>query len=140
LRYRRPNPPFRGIVGQLTGGLQDAAFIVGGKAVTNIIAGFIPIGGGMALDLLKKAAAAMAAGYAGRFISPNASRMMLAGGLAGVVEGFAKQLNIPLISSALSDYDSPYAVGSYPQASVPGVSAYPQLMAGEAEDDSYLYQ
>lgn len=142
LRYRRTNPPmFKGFLGQLTTGVQDAAFIVGGKAVTNIIAGFIPIGGGMALDLAKKAAAALAAGYVGRFISPSASRMMLAGGLAGVVEGFIKQMNIPLISSALSEYDTGYfAVGAYPQAAVPGVSAYPQqLMAGD-DDDAFLYQ
>lgn len=135
LRYRRPNPPFKGIVGQLIGGVQDASFIVLGKAGTNIVAGFIPLGGGVALETAKKLASALVVGYVGNFISANAGRMMLAGGLAGLVEGVVKQLNIPLIAPALSDYSAFPAVGAYPQVS-PGVSAYPQLMAGE---DDMLY-
>lgn len=146
LRYRRINPPrltARGIVGQLQQGALDAGFIVAGKAASRIIAGFIPITtGGQAVALAVQAAAALGAGYVGRFISPNASRMMLAGGLAGVVESFVKQLNIPFISPALGDdFYAPgaLAVGAYPQAAVPGISAYPQLMAGDEEDD-VLYQ
>lgn len=132
-------------MGQLQQGAIDAGFIVAGKAASRIIAGFIPVGaGGMAINLAVQAAAALGAGYVGRFISPNASRMMLAGGLAGVVETFVKGLNIPFISPALGDdYYTPgaLAVGAYPQqiSAYPGVSAYPQLMAGDEEDEG-LYQ
>ncbi len=146
LRYRRTNPPrgFGGIVGQLMNGVQDAAWIVGGKAASRIIAGFIPIGaGGMAVNLAIQAAAALGAGYVGRFISPNASRMMLAGGLAGVVETFVKSLNLPLVSQALGDdfYTTPpLAVGAYP-GQFGAYAASPALMAGVGDDeDEGLYQ
>lgn len=138
LRYRRTNPPLRGIVGQLQQGAIDAGWIVAGKAATRIIAGFVPaVGGGQAVQIAVQAAAALAAGYAGRYISPNASRMVLAGGLSGVIESFVKQLNIPYVSAALGDglYEpNPLAVGAYPQQ---GVSAYPQLLSGSDEDEDY---
>lgn len=147
LRYRRTNPPrLRGIVGQLQQGAIDAGFIVAGKAASRIIAGFVPVvGGGQAVQIAVQAAAALAAGYVGRYISPNASRMMLAGGLAGVVESFVKGLNIPYVSAALGDdyyTPGPLAVGGYPQqnqvGAYPGISAYPALMAGsDDEDDVY---
>lgn len=144
LRYRRVNPPGLRIIGQLQQGLVDAGFIVGGKAASRIIAGFIPVGaGGMAVNLAVQAGAALAAGYVGRFISPNASRMMLAGGLAGVVESFVKSLNIPLVSNALGDGDiynpGALAVGAYPQSVPGGVAAYPQLMAGIGDEDDDIY-
>lgn len=138
LRYRRTNPPLRGIVGQLQQGAIDAGWIVAGKATSRIIAGFVPaVGGGQAVQIAIQAAAALAAGYVGRYISTNASRMMLAGGLSGVIESFVKQLNIPYVSAALGDglYEpNPLAVGAYPQQ---GVSAYPQLLSGSDEDEDY---
>lgn len=143
LRYRRTNPPLRGIVGQLQQGAIDAGYIVAGKAASRIIAGFIPVSGGQALTLAVQVAAALGAGYAGKFISSNASRMMLAGGLAGVVESFVKGLNIPYVSAALGDdiySQGQFAVGAYPQqisAYPQGVSAYPQLMGSDEDDDLY---
>lgn len=146
LRYRRPNPPLKGLVGELMDGLKDAALVTGGKAATNIIAGFIPLSGGTAMETAKRLAAALAAGYGGRFISRNASRMFLIGGLTGVVEGLVKQLNIPVLAPALSDYYDPgyLAVGSYVQQVPAGVSSYPQLLPGGGmsgvDEDEVLFQ
>jgi hypothetical protein len=130
----------RGLVNQLIGGVQDAGFIVGGKVASRIIAGFIPVtAGGMAVNLAVQAAAALAAGYAGKFISPNASRMMLAGGLTGVIETFVKSLNIPMVSSALAGSDD---LAAYPTAlsAYPGVAAYPQALLSGSDEDEMIYQ
>lgn len=137
LRYRRPNPP---IVNQLVDGLKDAGLVVVGDAGTNIVAGLIPFGAGsVPLDLAKKLVAALAVGYAGKFISGNASKMFLIGGLSGIIRSAVKQYNVPVLAPALSDFYAPanLAVGAYPQ--VPGgVSSYPQaLMAGDDEDIIY---
>lgn len=146
LRYRRTNPPggLKGIFGQLQQGAIDATYIVAGKAASRIIAGFIPIGaGGVAVNLAVQAAAAVGAGWVGsQFLGRDAARLMLAGGLSGVIETFVKSLNIPFISPALGDdfyTPGPLAVGAYPQ--VPGVAGYPQaLMAGSSDEDDVMYQ
>lgn len=142
LRYRRPNPPgIRGLAGQLIDGAKDAAAIVVGEAGTNIIAGYIPFGGTVALDLAKKLVSALALSYVSGFVLPKSvSRMLLVGGLVGIIRKGAKDLNVPIIAPALADYDSPLAVGAYPQAAIsayPGVSAYPAVLSGE--DDDLMY-
>ena len=78
-------------------------------------------------------AAALAAGYVGRFISPNASKMMLAGGLAAPIESYVKSLNLPIISAALGDGEGYYAVGAWPAPAA--ISGYPVgAGVGDADD------
>lgn len=56
----------------------------GGAALTTIIAGFIPIGGGGMMDILKMGVAAYATGFIGeRFTSPANAQLMAIGGFAG---------------------------------------------------------
>lgn len=142
-RGGRRNPPrfsVRGIVGQLQDGAIDAGWIVAGKATSRTIAGFIPAPGGQIGALAVQALAAILAGYVGGFVSPNARKMMLAGGLAGVVESFVKSANIPFVSDKLSDFytPGPLAVGSYPGAlPAAGVSAYPEAMGDVSDDAAY---
>lgn len=142
LRYRRSNPPFgRGIVGSVISGAIDATWIVAGKGGSRAIASFVPVSQTGAVGLAVQVASAVALGWVGRKISPNASKMLLAGGLSGVIESFVKGLNIPFISANLGDQGY-YAVGSYPMGDYPralpaSVSDYPR-MAGEMGDaDDY---
>lgn len=125
LRYRRANPPFGGgLVGKVVNGAVDASWIVAGKAVARTVPTLVPgIPQSGALGIAVQVASAVVAGYVGKFISPNASRMMLAGGLAAPIESFVKGMNLPYVSAALSDAD--YAVGDYVK-SLPagGVSDY----------------
>ena len=132
-RYRRNPPRFsvRGLMRQATDGVQDAIWIVGGKAVTNAIpslVGLSPVG---ATGIAIKALSALGAGFLFGFVSQNAAKLATAAGFAAIIEPLVKGLNIPIISPALAgddDYDSlsayPNEVGtlsSYPQ----GVGAYP---------------
>ena len=141
LRYRRSNPPFsvRGIIGQLQQGAIDATFVVGGKAGTRIIAGFIPVERAGAMGLAVQVAAALAVGFLGRQISPNASKMMLAGGLSAPIETFIKSMNIPFISANLGDGEGYYAVGSYPMGSYP-MASYPDTLSDGDVSDEAMYQ
>lgn len=129
-RRRHRNPPRglgRGVVGHIIGGAVDAAEILVGKAAVNTIAGFLPVTQTGAVGALAKIVAAVAVSWAARKVSPNASKMTLAGGLLAVIEPPVKAANIPLLSAGLSDYPSnfyvpgPLAVGSYPKA----LSSYP---------------
>jgi hypothetical protein len=148
-RGRRRNPPGRrlfgggggrGIVGQLTSGFVDAAWVLGGEAGTNIIAGFIPLDKTGPMGLVTKLAAAVGVAWLAKRVSPNAAKMALAGGLASLIRGPIKGANLPLISANLGDlYDEGYyAVGAGAYPALPGVASYPQEM-GDAADDEYSY-
>ncbi len=146
-RGRRRNPPRlfgrgfgggRGIVGQLTGGVVDAAWVLGGEAGTNVISGFIPLDKTGPMGLVVKLAAAVAVAWFAKRVSPNASKMALAGGLASVIRGPIKGANIPLVSVNLGD-DADYAVGAYPQGLLPaGVGAYPESGYGDEEEAAFV--
>lgn len=76
-RRRSHNPQVKSLV---IGGLWAGA----GAAVTNIIAGFIPIGGGGWMDIVKGLVAAYATGFlAEKFTSPANANLMAIGGFAG---------------------------------------------------------
>jgi hypothetical protein len=124
------------VVGQLMNGAVDATEVVLGKAVARAIPQLVGLPQSGAVGLAVQVGSALLAGYLARNISPNASKMVLAGGLAAPIESFVKGLNIPLISAALGDEDY-YAVGAYPMAPGVGngVGAYPSLQ-GEEDDVS----
>lgn len=76
---RRRNPSAKGI---LMGGMW-AGF---GAMATNVVAGYIPLGGGGWMDVLKQFAAAWIVGYAGEripFIGGANAQLMAIGGFAG---------------------------------------------------------
>lgn len=124
-----------GILGGVFQGAVDAGWILAGEAVTNLVSGFVPVTG-MATQALVKVAAAVAAGYAAGFVSPNGRKMALAGGLASVIRGPVKAANIPFLSDNLGD-SSFY--GLYPGQAVAalpaGVQAYPESLSGDEEYD-----
>lgn len=143
---RLGNP--RGIVSFIMAGAIDATEVVLGKASVRIISGYLPasIPQTGAVGLALQVALAGGVGFAAhKFVSPNAGKMVLAGGLSGVIEGFIKSLNIPILSPALGDGTSYYAVGAYPSMSAypalpspSGISAYPG-MAGDEDVTSAEY-
>lgn len=140
-RRHRRNPPFKvsgrgGIIGNVVQGAVDAGWILAGEAVTNLVAGFIPVTG-VAMQAVAKIAGAVAAGYAAGFVSPNGRKMALAGGLASVIRGPVKAAGIPLISANLGDD----YLGAYPMApAVAGVGAYPQALSGSDDEYEYIQQ
>jgi hypothetical protein len=152
-RGRRRNPPLfrrggfgggRGIIGQVTSGVIDAAWLLAGEAGTNVVSGFIPLDKAGPMGAVVKVASAVAVAWLAKRVSPNAAKMALAGGLASVIRGPIKNANLPLISANLGDlYDeSGYAVGAgaYPQGLLPaGVGAYPQGMGDEDEEAFVQY-
>lgn len=127
----------RGLVGQLMAGAVDAGWVLAGEAGVNVIAGFVPatMVTSAPLQMLVKVAAALAASWAAKKVSPNASKMVLAGGLASVIRVPVKAAGIPFVSANLGNDDlySPgrYAVGAYPQGLI---GSYPTQAVGDDSD------
>ena len=70
-----------------------AAWAAVGAMVTNVIAGFIPIGGGGLMGIVKQGLAAYAAGYIGeRFTSPGNAQLMAIGGFASAAGSAIKMI------------------------------------------------
>jgi hypothetical protein len=85
-RNRRRNPQVKGLV---VGALWAGA----GAALTNVISGYIPIGGGGMMDVLKQGIAAYATGFiAERFTSPANAQLMAIGGFAGTAWSLVNQV------------------------------------------------
>lgn len=111
-RRRRRRNPFgvrggRGFVGTLTNGAMDALGIVTGKAVSRALPALVGLSQTGFAGVAIQAVASIAAGFVGNMVSPRVGRLMVAGGLAGIVEGYIKAANIPIISPALGDeYDA----------------------------------
>lgn len=144
VRRHLSNP--RGIMNFVLTGAIDATEVVLGKAGVRIVAGYLPasIPQTGAVGLAIQVALATGLGFgAHKFVSPNAGKMVLAGGLSGVIESFIKSLNIPILSPALGDASSYYAVGAYPSSvgaypALPsGVSAYPGISGDDVTDAEY---
>lgn len=137
LRYRRPNPPFRGILGSIMGGAIDGAWVLAGEAGVGFISNLVPFGqGGGAAGIAVQLGSALALGWVARKISPNASKMILAGALAKIERGFAK--NLPVVGAYLGEGEGYYAVGSYPMGGYPqvtdGLKNYPAMSAYPGAD------
>lgn len=147
VRRHMSNPrTMKGFVGFLVNGAIDATEVVLGKAGVRIVAGYLPASipqtGAVGLALQVALAGGLGFG-AHKFVSPNAGKMVLAGGLSGVIEAFIKSLNIPVLSPALGDGTSYYAVGAYPAMSaypaLPALSAYPSMSGYEDDVTSAEY-
>lgn len=138
-RYRR-NP--RGLslgffsITNVMNGAIDAGEVVVGKAATRAIPNLVGLPTTDALGLAVQGLSALVVGWAAHaFISPNAGKMMLAGGLSAPIESFIKSMNIPFLSANLGeDVVEIEGMGGYVQ--VPdqsGMSGYVQM--GEQEYD-----
>lgn len=76
-RRRRRNPQIKSVI-------MGALWAGAGAALTNIVAGFIPLSGGGWMDTLKQLAAAYGVAYlAERFTSPANAQLMAIGGFSG---------------------------------------------------------
>ena len=152
---RRRNPRRRGIVEQLTGGVQDAVGIVLGKAAARALPSMVGMQKAGNTGLLTQAIAALAAGMAAdRFLGVRTGRLVLAGGLTAPLESFVVGAGIPWISGALQPtgmgaYVTPHAIaaaptrvgmGSYVQPSN-GLGSYVEAEAwGGFEDGGWAQQ
>lgn len=106
--YRR-NPKFRlptmqGAIKTLQQGVFDAAGVVGGKAVTRIVANLLPFPKEGVMNIVTQAIAALITGMAASVaFPPQIARMAVAGGLSAPIETLMKGL--PIIGPALGDDD-----------------------------------
>lgn len=116
-----------GIVGRIKSGAIDGVWVVGGKAVTNVIPSLIGLQPTGALGLAVKALAAVVAGMLFGMVSPNAGKLATASGFASIYEPFLTGL--PLIGPALAG-DDELGYGSYPEA----IGSYPEAIG--ADDDA----
>jgi hypothetical protein len=109
-------------------GAIDGAEVVVGKSLVRTLPQMVGLPTGDATGLVMQALSAVLVGWAGHsFISPNAGKMMLAGGLSAPMETFIKQLNIPFISAGLGeDVVELEGMGTYPQVT-DQMGAYPQF-------------
>ena len=137
-RYRsNPRMPrtAMGFVGMITNGVIDAGEVVLGKAGARLVPQTfgIPTTGAMGLGV--QVLSAVVIGWLGTFISGNASKMLLAGGLAAPVEDFLKTLNLPIIGPALGE--DVVEISSYPQDLMGAYPGSGDLMGQDAVDAVY---
>lgn len=135
-RRRRHNPA-RGIVGQVTQGAMDALGVVTGKVFSRAVPALVGLNLTGFAGVAIQAASAVVGGFVGSKIKPGFGRMVLAGGLAGIIEGYAKALNIPVISPALGDeYDAAmqHGMAAY---TLPGAEEPLGLYPGFSGDEAY---
>jgi hypothetical protein len=130
-------------------GLTDALMVTGGKVANNLVAKNLPFSlplPGMAGDVVKALGVATLVSWgAAKFLSGDRARMVSAGAFQSVVEGLIRGLNIPMVSTALGEYDvlgnNYNGLGSYPRPRIApvvstGVHAYP---APSFEGEQYAY-
>lgn len=118
-RRRRParrNPPRRrvDIVGSLVDGSVEAVQILVGKAAARSIPNLVrlPVQGNIGLAI--QAATALVSGYvAGMFLSPNAARAIMAGGLTAPIETLIVSYNVPWLAPALSPTTQASTLSAY---------------------------
>ena len=118
----------------LINGAIDASEVLVGKVVVRAIPPMVGLPSGDTTGLLVQAlTAVLAGGVAHAFVSSNAGKMVLAGGLAAPLETLVKGLNIPMISANLGEETVEIdGMRAYPQ--IPqGVGSYPQFGESEAE-------
>lgn len=140
-RVRRNPPRFsaRGLMRDAQQGVIDAAGVVVGKAATRIVANFVPLPKqGAIMNFVVQAGSAIAVGLVAKMVvSRDMARMIVAGGFAAPVEGFAK--GIPFIGPMLGDDYlelGEYAMGDA-DPFLPIGDADPFLPIGEGEDNEY---
>jgi hypothetical protein len=128
----------KGILNMGMRAVGDGVGVVAGKVASRAIPSMLNLGltgfAGVALQL----ASGIAAGWAaGKFINRDFGRMVVAGAAGGILEGFAKAANIPVVSATLGDeYDA--AMGIWlPGAPAPdqGVGRYLPAGGGMAAWD-----
>jgi hypothetical protein len=132
-RYRRN--PGNDIVGTLTTGAKNAAFVVGGKMAARAVPSALglPTAGiaGMGVQAAVGVAIAM---FGEKTLPRGAADFVLAGALTGPIESAIKAAGIPYVSGLLAGYmDAPLLTGgrnlsalagSYEDARVPAAYSY----------------
>lgn len=127
-RRRRParrNPPKRkvDIVGSLVDGSVEAVQILIGKAAVRSVPDLVGAPKQGNIGLAVQAATALVVGYVGgMFLSENAARAMMAGGLTAPLETLIVSYNVPWLGAALSPVSTMNGVAAY--ASRPQLSGY----------------
>lgn len=114
---------------RLMGGVVDAGEVLVGKVVVRTLPGMVGLPTTDMMGMLSQAVTAvLAGGVAHSFVSANAGKMILAGGLSAPLESFVKGMNIPVVSAALGEdtVEVGTGVSSYPEITNQ-VGAYPQM-------------
>lgn len=118
-RRRRRNPGMsltpRGLFGQITQGAVDGLETVAGKAGARAIPALVGLHQTGVAGVAIQATAAVLLGFFGGKVNRNLGKMLLAGGLGGIIEGYVKDANIPVLSPALGDEYHP-ELGAYTSA------------------------
>lgn len=126
-RSARRNPPVprlsvRSLTRQAVQGLQDAAWIVGGKAVSRALPTMFNLPKEGAVGLGVQLGVALLAGWATHsFAGRDAGRFVLAGGLTAPIETAIVAYRVPFLAPALSPSTAAAQVGAYRW---PGMGAY----------------
>jgi hypothetical protein len=124
-----------GIIRQATRGLQDAFWIVAGKAAARAIPTFIGINVTATTSLLMQGVIAVATGaVVGRFVGGDAARFITAGALSAPLETAIRKMGVPIISPALAGYPQT-ELGLYPAGQIGEVpeNDLPKMI-GDVED------
>ena len=116
-------------------GLKDAAMVTAGKVGYNLlsrqVANKLPLPiAGVAGDAIKGlVVVGLGAFGVTKVVSGDTARFLIAGMCAGLLEGLIRSANLPVVSGALGEYDTPTnaldTMGIYP-----AMGAYPDTALG----------
>ena len=118
---RTPRLTARSIMKQTVQGVQDAAWVVGGKAVARALPTMFNLPKEGAVGLGVQLGTAIAAGWlAHTFTGRDAGRFALAGGLSAPLETAIVAYRVPFLAPALSPATAAAQVGAYRWPSMSG--------------------
>lgn len=111
---RRRNPGMPSVVRQLTGGVKDAAAIVGGEAAARALPSLAKLPKEGALGLAVQGASALVAGFlAHKAMGREVGRLVLAGGLSAPLKTAIVAAKVPFLAPALSPATGAAQLGAY---------------------------
>lgn len=121
---------------QLTTAGMGAVGIVAGKVASRALPSLVGLNQVGFAGVAIQAVSAFAAGWAaGKFINPEFGKMVLAGGLAGIIEGYIKAANIPVVSATLGDEFSPVGMYELPTMDNAALGLYSGMSDGSGEGE-----
>ncbi len=148
-RYHRN--PVGSIPARLFNGVIDAGEVLIGKGAARVVPGLIGMDRESTTGLIAQAAVGAIAGIGAHYVSPNAGKMVLAGGFSAPIESLIKKLNTDdkgaprstMIASAFGDEDLTM-LSAFPAPTVE-LGAWPgtheaAAALGDDDDGASFYQ
>jgi hypothetical protein len=103
------------MIGEVIGAVGGAVAVVGGKVASRALPALVGFNQTGVAGVAAQAASGYVSAWLANKLKPGLGKLVLIGAFAGIVEGFIKGANIPVVSPALGDYYD-HAMGMWLEA------------------------